>query len=603
MCDCAAGFLKCNDDVCVPACSPGEVDGDACGCGGDCCEDGKVCTSSDDCLDPCSEGTVDGDDCGCGTTTCSDGQVCTSSDDCLEPCGEGLIDGDDCACGTTTCSDGQVCTSGGTCIDACSDASDCDDSDACTQNVCNDTTGLCEHPTVDCSGQADTCNEATCNSSDTTGSPCGSTPTNLGEECAAHAICKEGDSRAVCECDTDNGASEVCGGDACVALCADGEVSGDSCDCDSACCADGQACLGTTGSRQCLSICPDGTVSGGSRDCDGAICQSGDTCVGTAGSRVCQRACTTDSDCDDSDACTVGTCNTTSGLCEYTAVVCPDSDDPCNKPVCISSPPSGSPCFTEPDNLGGACGTDRICGVVAGVGRCLCEPDLTECGGTCVPDCQNGKVEGGSCGCGGVCCAEGMFCLGDPGQRQCRDHRPEDDQDNDQFDGEPDECAPGGSAICWNLGANGVPEQFSSLDGVLRAVWTFGAPVVLKYYPNLCETWPMFCGISAGEGLYGLRKGDQGAALPPLGLRPVAGARMLMVPAGAPSFVNVSLHYSEDAIAGIAESGLRLFYFHPSEQRWVELPSSIDPIANLVTVIAVDVSAFMADPTILGLFG
>ncbi len=128
---------------------------------------------------------------------------------------------------------------------------------------------------------------------------------------------------------------------------------------------------------------------------------------------------------------------------------------------------------------------------------------------------------------------------------------------------------------------------FASSDGVLSVRRTGGEAVVVIYEP---ETDPL---------------GTAGNPPAPGGLREVTTANVQVQPdGGTPNFVNLTLSYTDEELAalGVSEGSLRMFYYDPGLGTWVELPIVIDQIANTVTVVNLDVSAFANSPHLIALF-
>jgi hypothetical protein len=92
-------------------------------------------------------------------------------------------------------------------------------------------------------------------------------------------------------------------------------------------------------------------------------------------------------------------------------------------------------------------------------------------------------------------------------------------------------------------------------------------------------------------------------AVPPApgGLQQVMATELQLQPLDTPNYVDLILHYSDGQVP-VSEGGLRAFYYHEILTAWVELPVTVDPVGNAVTVQNVDVSAFAAAPRWLGLF-
>jgi len=261
----AANSAKCDDgDPCTL--------GDACKakkCGGKLCDDGNVCTSG-----KCEAGK------GCKWTPkaggCDDGDPCTKPDACVA--GKCTGTGDpQCCYNDAKCNDGNDCT-----IDKCALASHtcghekgtmegkgCNaDDDGCTaSDACK--AGLCvAGKAVDCSGTADTCNTAKCNTDGVDKHKCVKVPRPGGVDCEDGQFCTVGetcDGKGKCAgakpnlCDD----AEPCTTDACDAKtskCTHAALK------DDAPCNDGNACTKgeTCQSGVCTGVysCPAETTSG-----------------------------------------------------------------------------------------------------------------------------------------------------------------------------------------------------------------------------------------------------------------------------------------------------------------------------------------------------
>ena len=268
---------------------------------GDACDDGDACTKADVCDADgvCVSGPVD---------PCDDGEPCTA--DGCEPstgCTHAPLDGG-------SCDDGDPCSTGDTCVHgACAGLGGCDDGNPCTDDSC-DAPGACTH----------TDNELLCEDGDacTTGDAC------VDGACLPGAAtdCDDEDSCTIDLCEPFAGCSHLPTKNACCsdlgAVCNDGNpCTDDLCDPTTA------ACSAIPNSAPCN---------------DGDACTLADTCTAT----VCQG---TVDDCDDSNDCTLDSCD------------------------------SGAGCQHAPTNEGNACDDGLACstGDVCKAG--VCEADTTDC--------------------------------------------------------------------------------------------------------------------------------------------------------------------------------------------------------------------------------
>ena len=90
---------------------------------------------------------------------------------------------------------------------------------------------------------------------------------------------------------------------------------------------------------------------------------------------------------------------------------------------------------------------------------------------------------------------------------------------------------------------------------------------------------------------------------PPAGLRYLTGAQIQLQPQSTPNAVNLTLYYYDDQLGSTPEANLRAFYWSDQLGIWVELPVTLDPQANSVTIYNVDVSAFTDGRHHVGVFG
>jgi uncharacterized repeat protein (TIGR01451 family) len=246
-------------------------------------------------------------------------EVCTTNADCDDgnPCTTDICTPADGKCHATPASDGtpcddaSLCTVGNTCVaGACGTPVACSDGNPCTTDVCNPATGACSSTPLACDDgnpcTIDTCNAAgacvftaapggsSCSDGDpcTTGDACVFIPGSLIPICQGTAQCDDGNPCSADTCDPATGA------------CINTPIV---CDDANPCTAD--ACLGGS----CVSTpLPAGSV------CDDAdLCTTGGTCQVNplTGQATCSSLPVT---CDDGDACTMDSCNPTTGGCAHT---------------------------------------------------------------------------------------------------------------------------------------------------------------------------------------------------------------------------------------------------------------------------------------------
>ena len=374
------------------------------------CNDGDACTTVDTCISGnclplgndviCDDGkqcTVDSCDVNGGCifskkqtgTLCDDGLLCKELDFCKS-------DGD-CAPGpqNINCDDGNLCTQGD-CSDVTgcnftpeSNGSLCDDGNSCTENdVCS--AGLCQSVAVNCDDD-EVCTSDFCTNS----GGCQHVSNDL-LNCNDGNACTEGDfcSASICEpgvaltCDDGN----PCTFDECEALTGCLFVPAtNGCDDGNACttldlCAN-SACVGGS-PKPCIDgdICTtDGTCNTVSGDCsfppaigvvlcdDGDICStddvcSGGECVGTA-----------ETQCDDSNACTVDTCEAIGGCTHVVPANNCDDGNPCTTDQCLPNQGCTNTNIVAPCDDGNPCTEGDTC-------------DLGVCTFTSGIDCDDGNV-------------------------------------------------------------------------------------------------------------------------------------------------------------------------------------------------------------------
>ncbi|MCO4760663.1 MAG: hypothetical protein KC502_04120 [Myxococcales bacterium] len=345
-------------------------DGDACTGEGHCdkgkcaataldCSDGVTCTT-DSCIkdkgcahtandgvcddgDPCTEDGCDAK-VGCAvmgassvTLTCNDGNTCTKDDHC---------DGKGACTGTSTCS--------------CQSEADCKSANLCLGAMKCEKGSCVVDPksVVSCTTSGSTCSQSVC---DPTSGKCVDEPKNEGKTCFDGNACTKGTTCTKGECaagkDVDCNDNNACTKDSCNASggCTYGAQEGVKCD-------DGSAC----------------TTSD--------VCSKGG-CVGTPKA------------CDDKIACTVDSCDKSTGDCKFKAAdqTC-DDGNPCTTGAC--SPSAG--CLQTVANEGGKCKDGDSCTTwKCGLGQCkstfTCEckadGDCSDGNGCTADKCASGKCQ------------------------------------------------------------------------------------------------------------------------------------------------------------------------------------------------------------------
>ena len=349
-----------------------------------------VCTGAGipaGCLMPCPECGNGGafefpeqcDPPGCGTNCdihcrllvpagCDDGRSCTD-DTCDATFGcvnEPMADG-------RSCNDGNPCTTNDTCRTGFCDggpAPDCDDGNVCTRDSCVPASGGCIHPPVTCTADPNLCLTA--------------------PMCDAPGGCHPGPPMVCPPGEVCNPATGVCG----PKMCPNGAAD----------CNDGNPCTADTCSSP-GALCNSAPISGVTAGCgDTNPCNGTETC--TAG--VCTPG--APPTCDDSNVCTVDTCDAVVG-CRHTPIPgccrdrteCPGFND-CT--VCMTDNTCGSRpncCVGDPD-----CEDSNVCTADS------CNPGTHLCNhaavaGDCGDACQPGTCQGGSCALG-----QRLTCPPDP---------------------------------------------------------------------------------------------------------------------------------------------------------------------------------------------
>lgn len=429
-----------------------------------CTGEPSVCTTGDDpCAavdcsdldDTCVVGVCNPDTGACEAqpaddgTTCDDGDACTADDVCnAGVCGGAALDCSDLDDG---CNVGVCDAETGACtVQTADDGTTCDDGDACTSDdVC--TAGVCGGAAPDCSALDDGCNVGVC---DAESGACVAQPVTDGTTCDDGMNCTAND---VCN-------AGVCGGEA-VECTASNQCATASCDeatgscvettvADGTSCDDGQLCTRND-------VCTAGTCGGAARDCstldgacvagtcdpatggcvaepvvDGTTCEDDDLCTttGTCSAGACETA---PVDCSSLDgACSVGTCNPTTGACVADVVpdgtTCDDGDLCTTTDICVEGSCGGR----DVTCTGDACNTSA-CNPATGACDLTPRPDTSPCsdgdactdgdlcfGGTCTPGqavfcpvddpCQVPECDSRTGECVGTPVADGVSCDDDP---------------------------------------------------------------------------------------------------------------------------------------------------------------------------------------------
>jgi hypothetical protein len=472
--DCSFLDDACTSGVCQPqdgACIADVTDN------GQACEDGDPCTVEQTCESGACVGGS-GLNCTAFESACATGECLASFGGCYgSPINEGAgcDDGDICTlgdlCGAGVCSgeakecdltDEDCATTGcdadtGECVLIPFDEADeCDDDDLCTgQDTCDE--GVCVGTPVDCQGDAEACEVATCDS--VTGcsvtSAADGTACDDSDGCTTESTCDDGECLgAPVDCgDVEVGPCEVVACDpgwgSCVVTFAPDETpcdDGDGCTSNAQCF--GGACVGepvvcsgspdtcalntcdpATGACVAVSVAEGEPCDDGDLCTEDALCQGG-SCVGETldcgGSTSCASAsCDPESGgcvlnsysdgtpCDDTNLCTSGDlCE--AGQCIGEEIIC-GGDDVCTLLSCDES--TGGCSVTAPQPDGSPCG-EAEGGPCEGQAHCqsgACEQGVPmDCGEPSAPclviacdDTIGGCVEGPA--------AEGSTCDdGDP---------------------------------------------------------------------------------------------------------------------------------------------------------------------------------------------
>ena len=402
----------CTDDVCDPKkCSPGTSGAQVCGqcvatkkIDGDVCDDGNKCTSGDACTSGACSGlptdcddknTCTNDSClpgsGCLHTPvttsafCDDGDNCTIVDKCIGTTCKGsakdCTDTDACtsdACDPTLpsatncthlkfdgpCNDGDNCTSNDLCASGkCAGTkADCNDGNPCTNDLCDSIKG-CQH--IPLAGGTKCDDGLGCTQNDyCDAGKCTQLPAdNKCNSCNSNADCTKYNDQDFC-----NGTIK----------CID-SYKGKVCDTDQATVV---KCDATKDNSCTKNTCnPDNGVCGIVKFNAGTSC-SGDKCLANAqcdGLGACKGVAL---NCDDNNACTTDSCDSTIG-CKHAAVAdatkCDDGSKCTPTDTCLAGKCVGDQntcgCTTNAQCAGFDDG--NLCNGVLTCQQAFCKPDAT----------------------------------------------------------------------------------------------------------------------------------------------------------------------------------------------------------------------------------
>jgi Dictyostelium (slime mold) repeat len=314
---------------------------------------------------------------------CDDEDLCTGTERCVNGiCQQGV---------RRTCTDANSCTSDvcvpatGVCeFTAVGDGTPCLDTDLCDGQVCSN--GLCvAGAPVICADDGNRCTAQFC---DPTLGACAIEELPNGSSCADNDLC--------------NG-NEVCGNAGC--------VPGTPLDCN-----DNDLC--TVDTCNPAAGCEHFPAQDGQACGDADLCNGREQCVAGACVSIAPLSC------DDQSACTVDTCNPTTGGCTFVAlsngIPCPDANlcdgGTCSAGLCVASAPvvcandsDGNPCTANTCDPA----TGRCSGITRPNGSAC--PDGNACNGT--ETCLNGSCTGvgapPNCDDGNLCTADS--CVGSSG--------------------------------------------------------------------------------------------------------------------------------------------------------------------------------------------
>ncbi len=393
----ANNAITCNDGN---ACSQNDVCANGtCGGVNVNCDDSNICTS-----DSCSPVT------GCAHTnnalSCNDGNACTTNDACAGGACTGTA-----VIVATFCDDGKICTndacnplSGCTHVNntsTCDDGNGCTVGDVCAAGVCTSGANSCGcTQNSECAAQEDgnLCNGTlfcdtaalpySCKVNPSTVVNCdtaGNGVCTLNTCAPATGTCSYIAQNQGAQCNADNSVCSV--GDACNAgVCLPGPQV--NCNDNNACtddsCNPATGCTHTANASPCTDnnactvgdVCSaSGCVPGAVKNCNDSNPCTLDTCDTVSGNCVFSNSTAT---CDDGNACTSAD-KCTAGACVGTAITCNDGNT-CTDDACIAATGCKYTANTVPCNDGNACTTGDTCsgGLCSSTGTVNCN-DANPC--------------------------------------------------------------------------------------------------------------------------------------------------------------------------------------------------------------------------------
>ncbi len=408
------------------------------------CDDGDICTHTDLC--------ANGGKCAGTTRACNDGNACTTDacdakkgakDACQHTAGSGACDdgnkcttGDKCTAGSCAPGTAKVCKASkpcttvycngltGSCVEEKAKVgAPCDDGKPCTVGDGCDAAGKCQSGKPKICGDGPACQSGVCN---TKTGKCEPGQAKDGSACDDGNTCTSGTTCAKGKCTggkpRDCNDKNACTTDSCVSAkgcqnlkVADGLKCDDGNSCNLSQCASG-SCVKTKDLCNCgknadcddLDACTTDTCNTSTKKCafapgtagssceDGDKCTSGDKCATVSGKLVCQGGAKTD--CDDKEACTTDSCDKVKG-CQHAALKDATTCDDNSKCTATTSCKSGKctgPSVACTDN-GKACRPNR-CDPLTGKCAESDAKDGTKCddGDKCTESdgCKTGKCQG-----------------------------------------------------------------------------------------------------------------------------------------------------------------------------------------------------------------
>jgi hypothetical protein len=456
---CGTGRICCNSACMTPTCVTGNDCDDGSGCTVDSCVGAATCDAG--CQHQQITSCANSDGC------CPSGCSAANDNDCSTGCGNGICEitescescSQDCACGP-----GQMCCSGQCKAPACSSDSECGDANSCTLDSCvgaGTCDARCEHGQVTSCLNDDGCCPGSCNALN---------DNDCSVQCG-NGLCEPGESCQSCSRDCGCSGGTLCCNGVCVEpACVSDSQCDDSKDCTLDRCLNSNTCLArceTQAITQCANgdgCCPDSCDANNDNDCvakcGNGLCEPGESCescqqdCGCSSGTVCRSglcvepACSSDTDCDDEDACTLDGCimpGTCEAECAYEQRSSCANNDGCCPAGCTSS---------DDDDCSASCGNGvcessenclrcrQDCGCMGGQlccsGLCVeprCSSDY-DCGdgksctvdwclnpGSCVAECDNREIA--VCMHNDGCCASGCSsatdsdCSSSCGNRLC----------------------------------------------------------------------------------------------------------------------------------------------------------------------------------------